>query len=114
MVEKRLADTLFRKASIWHTESEHRIFHLNRARTTLSFPPQALRGIILGAQADPRMTVRIVALCRRRLALGLPEVKLFRAAPMPDRYELEVRRARDLEVLVNRPKAAARQARKVV
>lgn len=94
-----LTQPIARKATAWKYEHEHRIVVPGQARSLLSILPRALTGIIFGCRSGRCTELRVAALCRRRRAIGLPPIRLFRAQRAPDSYRLIVRRALDLEAM---------------
>lgn len=101
-VEKLISKSLTRKSSEWTYEHERRIILGQSANRPVAFDPAGLTGIVLGASASQQTALRVVAHCRRRLAAGMPAVRLFRSTLKAGHYKLEVRRARDLEQLATR------------
>jgi hypothetical protein len=99
--QDRVGRVPFAKSIDWQHEAEHRIIDRTRVRSPLPFKPEALIGVICGARSARFTQLRVVALCRRRVALGMPPVRLYRAVPGPH-FQLSIRRARDLESLVTR------------
>jgi hypothetical protein len=101
--EKQLGSALLRKALGWAYEHERRIIVPWQANSLMEFNPDGLRGVILGVQANASTAERVVALCRARLAAGMPPLRLYSARMKSGAYQLAISRRADLESAVLTP-----------
>lgn len=81
------------KAIDWQYEKERRIFDPNRAGQYMSYAPQALVGVILGAKINSSNEAMVRQLLIEREVRRHPPLRLYRAACQESAYAMMVLRA---------------------
>lgn len=74
----------------WKYEKELRITAPDGARKKLPFNPAALTGIVIGVRTAQDTKIAIREILNKRDQLGLPPLRLYRAAQHPTSYRLVV------------------------
>ena len=65
-LEPKIVDALLTKAKGWEYEEEWRIFDHEKGPGTQTYPPEALKSVILGCRISPENRIRITQWCRAR------------------------------------------------
>jgi hypothetical protein len=90
---EQLNQILLNKFERWRYEGESRIVWPGGAHTYLPFKPAALVGLIFGCRATEPGVKVVTAMLEERKALGLPDIRIYRAEKHSSRYGLVIRRA---------------------
>ncbi len=78
------------KAKPWKYEDERRIICPNLAKKYLRFNPEALVGLVLGANISAENEAAVRGLVDERVANGLPTLKIYRAYQSENEYKIRV------------------------
>lgn len=81
------------KAKEWEYENERRIFEKDRAGQYMSYAPEALVGLILGAKINNSDEAMIRNLLIERTARRHPSLRLYRASCQASAYAVRIQRA---------------------
>lgn len=84
--EDQIRASVLTKASCWEYEREWRVVAYQKKEGHWDIAPDALKAVILGMKADPKVIAKVRHLCRTIK----PSVEVLQATPAPSTYELQV------------------------
>lgn len=88
--DNQMQSILTRKHSGWSYENEHRILRIGDADKYMRVNHRALSGVILGCRADDQFNKKIDLILKKRIDLGFPKVRKFKATMDDSQYRIKI------------------------